>query len=392
MKLLYVTRFDAFRHRGGDTVQLEALASTVGALGHEVTIRLGVDLEPLDCDIAHVFNLQRVGETARQANRLLGQVPTVLSPIYGDTSKLDREGRGRLTGALHRAVPEWPRELAKHVSRARHGVAEVGSVLPLITATPRSLRRRVLLGCDAVLPNSRWESDFLSTIVGSKAMTTYVIPNGVDGNLRETGESAAWFREQWGVTHERFVLSVARFDHRKNNLGLIKGLLEAGVPAVLIGQPAPLHQSYYRECLREAARSGKIQIISEALSHRSLAGAYKAAWVHALPSWLETPGLVSLEAALCGANLVLGESPPVREYFGDKGWYCNPGDVSTIAVALRGAIDAERNALDLQQHVESSFTWQQIARLQLDVYERVLGDATDVTSRPIEGSPSRGVT
>ena len=50
--------------------------------------------------------------------------------------------------------------------------------------------------------------------------------------------------------------------------------------------------------------SGDRLTIIDHLPQELLASAYAAAGVHALPSWMETCGLVSLEAALCGTPLV----------------------------------------------------------------------------------------
>jgi glycosyltransferase involved in cell wall biosynthesis len=231
----------------------------------------------------------------------------------------------------------------------------------------------VLTKCDAAYPNSQWEAEGLRRAArGGDPTSCHVVPNAVDPGLLHRGESGAQFRERWHVETERFVLSVARFDERKNNLRLIIAAQQAGLPCILIGRPAPLHQGLFARCQALAAEGDLVRIIEAELSQEELVGAYRAAWVHALPSWLETPGLVNLEAGLCGANLVVGDCPSVREYFMDRAWYCNPGQVGIISTALREAMTAPRNAHRLDEYIADNFAWSKVATLQLELYERAI--------------------
>lgn len=374
MNIGFVTRLDAFIHRGGDTVQLEKLAGELRAMGHRVNVHTGMRF-PLQraWDVVHVFNLQRPGETAAQVERGARHAPVVLSPIYGNTSALDARGRSRLRSMLVRTIPDGIIELGKQARRVMHGLGEVETVSPLLRHRPATLRRRVLDQCSGVYPNSRWEADGLRPLMApGHHGHLEVVANGVDIGLLDRGSTADAFRARWKIDFDRFVVSVARFDERKNNLGLIRAALEADVPCVLIGNPAPLHVEYFHQCQREASRSPSIRILCEALSQEELTGAYRAAHAHALPSWLETPGLVSLEAGLCGANLVLGECPPVREYFAERAWYCAPGDIASIASALRGAHGSDRNLHGLDDFIARRFSWRQVAEAQLACYGRAL--------------------
>jgi glycosyltransferase involved in cell wall biosynthesis len=265
-------------------------------------------------------------------------------------------------------------ELGKQGRRVARGLGELESIYPVLARGPAELMRWVFDRCNGIYPNSRWEAEGLRKYISPERIADVeVVPNGVDIGLLERGWTGDAFRERWGIEYDKFVLCVARFDERKNNLALIRAALEAEVPCVMVGRPAPLHVGYFDRCKREAEAGGRIRIIDEPLSQEQLTGAYRAAHAHALPSWLETPGLVSLEAALCGANLVLGECPPVREYFGSSAWYCNPGDVSSIATALRSAYMAERNLYDIDDLVRRKYSWRQVALRQLECYERALG-------------------
>ena len=81
---------------------------------------------------------------------------------------------------------------------------------------------------------------------------------------------------------------------------------------------------------------------------------------------------MNLEAGLFGANVVVGDCPPVREYFGDKVWYCDPNDELNIADALVEAIGAPRGLRELSSAVRREYTWSRVADLQAKLYTDTL--------------------
>jgi glycosyltransferase involved in cell wall biosynthesis len=99
---------------------------------------------------------------------------------------------------------------------------------------------------------------------------------------------------------------------------------------------------------------------------------YHAARVHACVSWYETPGLASLEAALCGCNIVVAPGGCTREYFGDAAHYCEPDDPRSIQAAVEAALAAEPD-FDLAVRVAREFNWDAAARNTLRGYELALG-------------------
>jgi tetratricopeptide (TPR) repeat protein len=102
-----------------------------------------------------------------------------------------------------------------------------------------------------------------------------------------------------------------------------------------------------------------------------LASAYAAARVHALPSWYELPGLVSLEAAYNGCNVVVTDNGTARDYLGNDAFYCNPGDEQSICQAVMEAYASDVPST-LRERV-MSHTWDGVGAATLRVYEAVLG-------------------
>src|SRR6476659_304125 len=89
----------------------------------------------------------------------------------------------------------------------------------------------------------------------------------------------------------------------------------------LVGDPAPHHMSYFHECQKQAGNN--IHFVRQ-VSQAELVEYYSKAKVHVLPSWFETAGLSSLEAAAMGCNVVITRKGDAHEYFGDEAEYCDP--------------------------------------------------------------------
>ena len=83
-----------------------------------------------------------------------------------------------------------------------------------------------------------------------------------------------------------------------------------------------------------------------------LRSAYAAARVHALPSWIETCGLVSLEAALAGCNVVVSTAGHELEYFRDLAYYCDPANPASIRRAVVQAIENHDRDAPRREHLK----------------------------------------
>ncbi len=259
------------------------------------------------------------------------------------------------------------------------GAAAESAADRLLARVPGTTRRalsRFVARAAALLPNSRAEASAIRRIWRSPAMSIPV-PNGA--RWSERPDPARFFdRYMRGriPAGERFVLSVARLDRRKNTLALLRAAADAGVFLVLIGAPSVTDPGYARQVRDEVnAHPERVLLVGELpWDAPELEAAYAAAWAHALVSSFETPGLASLEAAAHGANLVVGDCPPVREYFDGLATRCRGGDVRAVADALRGALSMPRDARGQSAAVRSRYPWSRTAAETRAVYERIIAD------------------
>jgi glycosyltransferase involved in cell wall biosynthesis len=164
------------------------------------------------------------------------------------------------------------------------------------------------------------------------------------------------------------VLCVGRIEPRKNQLTLIQALHGTGIPLTLVGQSGRYSSAYHRRCLR-AADANVCFVPHQPAAE--LRGYYHAAQVHACVSWYETPGLASLEAALCGCALVVTPGGCTREYFGDDAVYAPPDDPDAIRAAVQQSL-ARGPSPALAQRVARAYTWDAAGAATLKAYELAL--------------------
>ena len=375
LNVLMQNRVDAYEHPGGDTVAMTCLKEHLTRQGVRVDVSL--DLEP-DCsgyDVVNLFNIVRVHESYVQfRNAARQKKKVVLMPIYWDFDELDRKGRGFGPRLLQRIIGRNGVELVKNAVRFARDPRQRKAIRYQLKSSYRGQQRTLLRAVDAVTPNSRMEADLLVKLAGD--FNCHVVHNGVDPVLFRNGH-AKEFVQKWRVPYEKFGVCVGRFDERKNQLGLIRALKGNSIPVIFIGDPGPNYRAYYERCRREA--EGSLFMFLPGMPQHELAGAYAAAHMHVQASWLETPGLTNLEAGLSGCNLALSDRGSVREYFGERAWYCDPGDPESIRAAAAGAFAAPRgHHAELRDRISNEFTWERAAGELHRVYREVVASRNEM--------------
>ena len=151
---------------------------------------------------------------------------------------------------------------------------------------------------------------------------------------------------------------------------MIRALNGSGKTFVLIGDPVPHYPDYYEECRKSA--DGNTHFLGH-VPHESglLASAYAACNTFLLASWLETPGLAALEAALAGAKVVITSEGATREYFAEHAAYVSPNQLSDIKEKTLAVFSKPKDAR-LKEHVLQHYSWKQVALKTLEGYKSLL--------------------
>jgi glycosyltransferase involved in cell wall biosynthesis len=263
-----------------------------------------------------------------------------------------------LAGKVLRLFPATANEYIKTIARWILKKDHLQTTSYLWKGQNKSIKE-ILQKATLLLPNSEAEYQKIEELYGVKKKYS-VVHNGIDRSL---------FSHLKGIKRDdKLILSAARIEGRKNQLNLIKALNNSDYTVLLTGLPAPNQKKYYDECKRIASKNiifcGRVPV-------NVLLDYYRKAKVHVLPSWHETCGLSSLEAAAMGCNIVITEKGFTREYFGDDAFYCDPGDPESIFNAVENAAQSDCHTV-LQQKILDHYTWQQAAACTLIAYQTTL--------------------
>ncbi|MEP7374666.1 MAG: glycosyltransferase family 4 protein [Chitinophagaceae bacterium] len=357
MKVAFITRSTLYAVPGGDTEQILQTARFLKELGVEVDLFLTTEkIDYAQYDLLHVFNITRPADILFHITRT--NKPVVVSTILVDYTEFDMQHRKGLPGKFLRLFPASANEYIKTIARWILKKDSLQSTSYLWKGQRKSIKE-ILQKASILLPNSVAEYQKIEELYGIKKKYS-VVHNGIDQSL---------FSHFPGIKRDsKLVLSAARIEGRKNQLNLIKALNDSEYTLMLTGLPAPNQKKYYDECKSVASKNiifcGRVPV-------NVLLDYYRKAKVHVLPSWHETCGLSSLEAAAMGCNIVITEKGFTREYFGDDAFYCDPGSPESIFNAVENAAQGDcRTAL--QQKILHQYTWQQAAASTLTAYQNSL--------------------
>ena len=358
MRVVFISRATLFSSPGGDTKQMEETANALRSLGTEVSIFTTDQTIPYaEFHLIHFFNIIRPADILGHVEK--AQLPYVVSTIFVDYSQYEMQALSGPRKWLNKIVSADGMEYLKALARwAKNG--EPPQSRHYLRLGHRRSVQKIARGAALLLPNS--ESEYRRFAVHYGMQRPYhVVPNGVSGNLiNSTPPPAEHYRKG--------ILCAARIEGRKNQLNLIRALNRTSFQLFLFGKPSPNNGAYYKVCRQEAAPNIHFE---GQQSEAALAAAYFTAKVHVLPSFFETTGLSSLEAAALGCNIVITDRGDTREYFGDYAWYCNPEEPASILKAVEDAFAAPYDPA-FRQYILEHYTWKRAGEETLAAYQTAL--------------------
>lgn len=351
MKVAFIARSTLYTAPGGDTTQVVATAKYLQRLGVQVDINLSTaDIDYNLYDLLHFFNIIRPADMLKH---IKSGKPYVVSTIFVEYAGYDKLHRGILFKLLPPGLIEYSKAIARHLS----GKGKIASKEYLWRGHTRSIKK-VIQHAACLLPNS--ESEYRRLRETYQIEKKYfIVPNGIDEEIFTTLPAIE--------KDTSMVVCAARIEGIKNQLNLIKALNNTRFKLYLIGSSAPSQHRYYEMCKKAAAAN---VIFIDNVSQEKLKQYYSKAKVHVLPSWFETTGLASLEAAAMKCNIVAGNRGDAKEYFGDKAFYCDPAAPTSILEAVEKAATASIHP-DLEQQIRTKFTWQQAAFITIQAYQAI---------------------
>ncbi len=367
LRVLMQSRANAFTQRGGDTTVLEHLARGLCAKGVEVCVDLEGAQDPRNFDIVHLFNFatpQLTQEFARRA--MLAGIPYVVTTLYEDIASFHSQSH-----YVGNRLVEYVRSGQK-----RGGWLITAAEISSIPRSGRFQADEIAQNAAALFPNGAGEAASLRRdFPNSKRCIEIPVGHEIGAMC-----SSSLFEQRYGVRD--FVFCVGRLETRKNQLMLLKALEDSDLTVVLAAGGFT-YQPDYDAAVRSFKRRGKT-IVLDRIDAELLSSAYAACRVHALPSWYELPGLVSLEAAAHRKNIVVTRTGTTADYVGNQAFYCIPWDCDSILAAVTAAYYAP--AGDSLVRMARSFTWDEAVRRSIEAYSEVLGRSGQTTIHV--GSPT----
>lgn len=358
MKVLFINRMNHETVVGGDTLQMENTAAELRKRGVEVVIYTDVMKEFDDIDLIHFFNLTRPTYILALSKAI--KKPYVISTIYVDYAFYKVTSTKPLIKWLTRLFGsngiEYIKILGKHFFKN-----EKVHLMPYLWLGQKRSIQTVLKNARMLLPNSVNEYNRILMQYGIEKPYK-VIPNGV--NISKFIAESAYKRI------DKHILCVGQIETRKNQMNLIRAVNGTDFTLTIIGRPAPNHISYAKECQRIAGEN--VEFIPF-ISQNELVAYYEKAEIHALPSWFETTGLVSLEAAFMGCKIIITEYGDTKEYFKNFATYCDPSNVGSIRKAIQNAHRTNYNPA-FKEIIRKEYSWQKAGEKTLEAYNQIMNE------------------
>lgn len=368
MKILFQSRSDLLSHSGGDTTQVLKTKSFLEKMGYDVDIDLSVNSDVSKYDIIHIFNLQTLDYTKEQVRNSKKQgKKVVLSTIWWDFKyiHMDQDFRTFSRSTKYRVCNNLFNLFCVFFEKEKRNFWFDKIIF---STTKKNKGQDILNLVDWILPNSNAEleilvQDFAMPQLRSKAS---VVVNAIDNN--NFNKLVNFCDERINMVND-YVLCVGRIEPIKGQAKIIKALMEnVEIPLVFIGRG--IESAYGKKCLELANKRGNTFFLSE-VAHENLKFYYQKAKVHVLPSLRESPGLVSLEAAIFDTNIVTSYYTPVYEYFGLDAWICDPNSIFSIKNKILEAYNSPIN-FNLKKRILQDFTWDKAAKQTSDIYMKLM--------------------
>lgn len=363
MKVLFQSRKTLYTEPGGDTTQILKTKEYLEKLGVEVEISLELAPDVSSYDVVHVFNLMRPQELYLQVKNAKKYGKKVaLSTIYGPYEEYEKKARGGILQLLNQFLPITTIEYLKVIARAvLNRELSKGTIIYLLNGHKR-LQKKIVKMTDVFLPNSDSEMHRVAKDFNLKEYNYVSVANAVDINKFD------YEKVEIDPEMEKYrgcVLCVSRIEGRKNQLNIIRACNSLPYKFIYVGKAGANFKKYFERCKEEANEN---TFFTGPIPHEKLPQLYKLAKVHILASWMETPGLSSLEAGVMRTNIVCTKKGDPEDYFQDYAFYCEPDDLDSIRDAVQRAYESPFNE-GLYSRITDNYKWEDTARQTLQGYE-----------------------
>lgn len=169
---------------------------------------------------------------------------------------------------------------------------------------------------------------------------------------------------------ENFCFHVSRLSSSNKNVHrLVEAAIKYKFPLKLAG--VITEPETFKETRRLIEESDNIEYLGK-LTDEQLCNYYMKAKVFALPSISEGVGMVALEAACYGCNIVITKVGGPKEYFSSFSEIVDPYSVDSIGQGILKALSDNENNAKVREHVINNYNLSHCVDMLIESYKKVL--------------------
>ena len=208
------------------------------------------------------------------------------------------------------------------------------------------------------LVRSKFEKEYIVKGIGVREKKCSIVPLSFNGSsLIPT------------LKREPFCLHISLLtDERKNVKRLIEAAIKYNFHLVLGGK---LRNEGELKLLKSWIGNNNNIEYHGYLSEDEMMSLYSRAKVFALPSTNEGVGIVAIEAASLGCDIVITNIGGPKEYYNGMAKVINPYSIDEIGQAVHDLMKGETYQPELKNYIQTNFSLQSVSRQLLSAYKNI---------------------
>jgi glycosyltransferase involved in cell wall biosynthesis len=369
MKVLFCVRHNFYDSPGGAQIQITKTINYLKKLGVSCDITLTpYNINYNDYDILHLTDLTWVYDNIAYLKEIkkqnfLGR--KVLSTIYWPLDDYASKGAPLLQRLIFKVFGINGFEFAK--ACGKFFIQREKIYLNGVKRSYIKNQRIIVKEVDWLLPNAELEMRALNKRLNLALQNYSIANNAIDTSMFENIIAKRKIKKD-----NNLITFVARIDPRKNQLNFLKAMMETQYKIRFIGNSGPNSRKYYQQLKELANKRGNVEFISHIPQEEVFVHMLEAK-LNVLTSWVETPGLVSLEAGYARCNLLVSNKGSVQEYFKKYAVYCLPDNIKDIKARTVEAmnLDFDESFVEL---IIQNYSWEKTAQQTFNAYKHILNE------------------
>ncbi|RDY22108.1 glycosyltransferase [Criibacterium bergeronii] len=348
-KVVVFARKDNTLNPGGDSEQIRQICQWLEKNDCDIVLVSEPNENLQNFDLAFIFNLTIPFECILPVLWCLKyKIPYVIFPIFWRLDTLSMKHYDT-TDYMSMEFIEKVKFQLKKIIRIKDFYNYFNDYIK-ITKNSKTLIEFVLENAYMICPDSYAEKEHLREHFNFKNDSILIVYNAIESNL--------YLKSSPSILKSG-IYCIGGIGPRKNQLTLLKAVESTDLKIHLIGKNNKKDKSYYNKIAKH-----QNNVIMEGWKpHSEVIDTLTKAEIYIQPSYIETPGIASMEAFCLGCKTILSDVPPVREYFSDLVSYISPYDKADIKQSLLKELDREYNYAQNIEKIEyfnNRFSWDNV--------------------------------